>query len=73
MPLIVTASTQLILVIDDEPRFRTSGFPVDIDHSNTESLRLQRVTGLVKNQLQGDTDLDREEGTRFTIRFEKKS
>ena len=44
------------------------GFPDNIDFRNTESLGMQLVEALVK-QLEGTIELDRSEGTKFTIRF----
>lgn len=44
------------------------GFPDDIDFRNTETLGMQLVDALVK-QLDGTIELDRREGTKFTILF----
>jgi PAS domain S-box-containing protein len=46
------------------------GFPEDIDFENTESLGLQLVKSLV-TQLDGKIKLERENGTRFEIIFNK--
>ena len=45
------------------------GFPEDIDFRNTVSLGMQLVNSLV-NQLDGSIELDRSEGTSFTIEFQ---
>jgi len=55
-----------ILVISDNG----IGLPDDLDFRNTKSLGLQLVTGLVR-QLQGNVDVDRTTGTKFTIIFQK--
>ena len=46
-----------------------TGFPEDMDFRNTASLGMQLVTSLVK-QLDGVIELDRTEGTSFTIEFQ---
>ena len=46
------------------------GFPKEIDFRKTESLGMQLVIMLVE-QLDGTVELDRSEGTAFTIQFEK--
>ena len=43
--------------------------PEDLDIGNTESLGLQLVTMLVKDQLEGEIDLNRNNGTKFRIKF----
>jgi len=45
------------------------GLPADLDISATETLGLQLVTILTK-QLRGTIELDRERGTKFTIKFQ---
>ena len=45
------------------------GFPGNIDFRNTASLGMQLVNSLV-NQLGGSIELDRSEGTSFTIEFQ---
>jgi two-component sensor histidine kinase/ligand-binding sensor domain-containing protein len=45
------------------------GIPEDLDFRNTKSLGLQLVTLLVENQLQGEINLDRNDGTMFKIKF----
>ncbi len=47
------------------------GIPEDIDFRQSNSLGMQLVTSLVM-QLHGVIDLDREGGTKFTIKFKKK-
>jgi hypothetical protein len=44
------------------------GFPAEIDFRNTDSLGMVLVTTLV-DQLDGNIELDRTRGTRFTINF----
>lgn len=44
------------------------GFPEELDYRKTESLGLQLVNTLV-NQLEGEMELDRSQGTEFKIRF----
>ena len=46
------------------------GLPEDIDFKNTTTLGLQLVSGLVR-QLQGNIDVDKTKGTKFTIIFPK--
>jgi PAS domain S-box-containing protein len=46
-----------------------TGFPEDIDFRNTASLGMQLVTSLVK-QLGGLIEMDRTEGTSFSIEFQ---
>lgn len=46
------------------------GFPECLDSQNTESLGLQLVTALVE-QLDGTIELDRGEGTSFTLKFKE--
>ena len=48
------------------------GFPEDVDFRNTESLGLQLVNALV-NQIEGSIDLERGNGTKFTLKFREKS
>jgi len=44
------------------------GFPEDVNFRETESLGLQLVTTLV-DQIDGTIELERNDGTRFTINF----
>ncbi|MCE7698981.1 MAG: sensor histidine kinase, partial [Methanobacterium paludis] len=46
------------------------GFPKDLDFENTKTLGLQLVTNLV-NQIDGDIELCRDNGTQFEIRFQE--
>ena len=55
-----------ILIISDNG----IGLQENLDFKKTESLGLQLVTGLVR-QLQGNIDVDRTTGTKFTIIFKK--
>jgi len=47
------------------------GIPEDIDFRNTESLGLHLVTILAEDQLRGEINLNRTEGTEFKIKFEE--
>ncbi|KKG08504.1 histidine kinase dimerization/phosphoacceptor domain -containing protein [Methanosarcina sp. 2.H.A.1B.4] len=47
------------------------GFPEDVDFRNTETLGLQLVNALV-NQIEGRIDLEREKGTKFTLKFRER-
>ena len=49
------------------------GIPAEIDIRETESLGLQLVQLLAENQLDGKIEVDRDGGTAFRIRFERKS
>ena len=57
----------------DEAMFSVSdngiGLPKDSDYKNTRSLGLHLVTILAENQLEGEIELDRTGGTKFSIRF----
>jgi two-component sensor histidine kinase len=46
------------------------GFPAGLDFRKTESLGMQIVNTLA-SQIDASIDLDREKGTRFTIRFQE--
>jgi PAS domain S-box-containing protein len=59
-------STYELIVKDDG-----IGMPEDLDISKAESLGLQLVTNLVKHQLQGDVQLNRDGGTEFRIQFKE--
>ncbi len=48
------------------------GIPENIDWRNTETLGLNLVKMLVEDQLDGTLNLDRVNGTHFTIRFKLK-
>ncbi|MGB8227176.1 MAG: histidine kinase dimerization/phosphoacceptor domain -containing protein [Sedimentisphaerales bacterium] len=45
------------------------GLPAELDFQKTETLGLQIVNTLVKNQLGGEIELDRSIGTKFKIKF----
>ena len=47
------------------------GIPEDIDFRNTKSLGLHLVTILAEDQLRGEINLNRTEGTEFKIRFKE--
>ncbi len=57
-------SGRISLVVSDNG----TGFPEHIDFRNTQSLGMQLVTSLV-SQLDGTIELDKSEGTAFTITF----
>jgi len=57
---------QYILIVSDDGR----GLSKDIDFENTETLGLQLVNSLTK-QLDGYIEIDRENGTKFKIIFNK--
>jgi len=46
------------------------GIPEEVDIREAESMGLQLLHILVENQLDGEVELERDEGTTFTIRFE---
>jgi len=46
------------------------GFPRDVDYKNTNSLGLQLVNNLII-QIDGELELDNNQGTTFTIRFKE--
>lgn len=56
-------NTYILQVSDDG-----IGIPASIDYKNTDSLGLQLINMLTK-QVEGTLDLDRTNGTKFTIRF----
>jgi len=47
------------------------GLPKDLDFRKTKSLGLQLVNTLVKDQLDGEIELDRSAGTKFEIKFKQ--
>lgn len=61
-------------IVDDKYELTISdngiGFPKELDFKKTESLGLQLVNSLVK-QIDGETRLDRDHGTKFTIVFKE--
>ena len=48
------------------------GIPEDLDWRHTDTLGFKLVTILAENQLKGTANLNRENGTHFTIRFKLK-
>lgn len=60
---------QIELVISDNG----IGIPAELDFRKTNSLGLQLVNTLVKDQLDGEIELDRSAGTKFKIKFKEKS
>ena len=46
------------------------GFPEDFDFDNTDSLGLKLVSSLTE-QLDGELELDRSNGTKFNITFQE--
>lgn len=54
-----------LIVRDDGP-----GFPEDLDFRKVDSLGMQLINNLTK-QLHGTIDLDRSQGTKFTIHFKE--
>ena len=63
----LTAAGTFVLTVRDDG----IGFPKEIDFGNTESLGLQLVN-ISTRQLQGNIELERGQGTVFTITFPKK-
>jgi two-component sensor histidine kinase len=49
------------------------GIPATLDFRRADSLGLQLLITLVEEQLRGEIDLDRTNGTRFRIRFPQKA
>jgi len=62
-----TKRGQIELIIGDNG----VGLPNDLDFRKTKSLGLQLVNTLVKDQLDGEIELDRSAGTEFKIRFKR--
>ena len=58
------SNTSFILIVSDNG----VGIPEDLDIEDLDSLGLQLVTALV-DQLDGELELKRDNGTKFTIRF----
>jgi two-component sensor histidine kinase len=54
---------RIVLIVSDNG----VGIPEDIDIEKADSLGLQLVTLLARDQLDGEIILERESGTRFTI------
>jgi len=59
---------KLKIIVGDNGR----GFPENIDFRNTESLGLQLINTLV-DQLEGEIELERDNGTRFILNLENKT
>jgi len=45
------------------------GMPAELDSKNPKTLGLKLVRTLVENQLDGSVDMERNNGTKFTIKF----
>ena len=56
---------ELEMVINDDG----VGIPDDFDWRNTKSMGLNLVRTLVENQLDGSIDMENQNGTKFTIKF----
>jgi PAS domain S-box-containing protein len=57
---------EMLLIIEDNG----IGLPANIEFKNTGSLGLQLVNSLI-NQLEGEIELERNHGTKFTIKFKE--
>ena len=66
---VMTDDDRIMLTVRDNG----VGIPDDVDIRNTESMGMGLVTGLVENQLGGRLELDRSDGTGFTIVFSRDS
>jgi two-component sensor histidine kinase len=61
----------------NHPKYRLSvndngvGFPENLDYKNTKSLGL-RLVNILTDQIDGNIELKRDNGTEFTIEFEEK-
>jgi PAS domain S-box-containing protein len=61
----------------NHPKYRLTvtdngvGFPENIDYKNTKSLGL-RLVNILTDQIDGNIELKRDEGTQFSIEFEEK-
>ena len=62
-----TNENELELIVSDNG----ISMPEDIDFRNTESLGLHLVTILAEDQLRGEINLNRTEGTEFKIKFKE--
>ena len=63
------SNNRIVLIVSDNG----VGIPEDIAIEDAESLGLQLITILAKDQLEGDIELERKGGTKFTISFPLKS
>ena len=63
------SNNRIVLIVSDNG----VGIPEDIAIEDAESLGLQLITILAKDQLEGDIELERKSGTKFTISFPFKS
>ncbi|MBU2643739.1 sensor histidine kinase [bacterium] len=59
------SENQIELIVKDDG----IGFPDDVDWRNTNSLGLKLVRSLSEDQLGGSIDMESQNGTRFTIKF----
>ncbi len=66
---VATDDDRIVLTVRDDG----VGIPDDVDIRHTESMGMGLVTGLVENQLGGQLELDRTDGTCFTIVFSRES
>lgn len=68
-----TISVRLVNAGEKECEFMVSddgvGFPEGLDFRNTTSFGLQIINGLATHQMRGAVELQRENGTKFVIRF----
>ena len=60
-----TENTEIEIVVRDNGL----GLPDDVDIHAPRSLGLDLVSGLVKNQLDGQIEVKRDKGTEFRIKF----
>jgi PAS domain S-box-containing protein len=65
----MTDDDQIMLTVSDDG----VGIPDDVKIRNSDSMGMGLVTDLVENQLGGNLDLDRRDGTVFTITFARES
>jgi two-component sensor histidine kinase len=60
-----TKNTEIEIIVRDNGL----GLPGDVDIHDSRSLGLDLVNGLVKNQLDGQIEVRRDNGTEFRIKF----
>jgi PAS domain S-box-containing protein len=65
--ILPAGENQVELIISDNG----IGIPAELDFQKTGTLGLQLVNTFVKDQLEGEIELDRSAGTRFKIKFKK--